>query len=117
MTVMPSMVIALWSDGPAPPRRLSCPAFGSTSRTPQDCNSLISCAVGMALGVVNFIGRIPIWYVVNGARQGFGQHWLRGTIVEHELEKLGTGIVADRVHHPLALDDQTHVEIGDEHAP
>ncbi len=45
-----------------------------------------------------------------------GLHWARRTVVEDELEKLGTGIVADRIHHPLALDDQSHIEIGRENS-
>ncbi len=39
-----------------------------------------------------------------------------GTIVEHELQQLGPGVVADRVHHALALDDEVEIEIGDQHA-
>ena len=50
MTVTPSIVMALWSEGPAPPRRLSAPALGSTSRTPEDCNSLINCSGGSGHG-------------------------------------------------------------------
>src|SRR5260221_11669720 len=60
MTVAPSIVIALWSDGPAPPRRLSTPAVGSTRRTPKDCNSLINRSVGSDIGaagaIIRFIG-------------------------------------------------------------
>src|SRR5580658_1275895 len=108
---MPSMVIALWSEGPAPPRRLSWPAVGSTSRTPQVCNSLISCAVGIGLAVVSFIGRTPICWFVDGPRplQGSDLHGVRGVIVEDEMQEFGTGVMADRIHHPLALDDETHV--------
>src|SRR5271163_3277502 len=114
MTVMPSSVIALWSDGPAPPRRLSCPTLGSTSRTPQDCNSLISCAVGIALGIVGFIGRVPIRSFVDGirSRHRYNLHGVRGTIIENKMKKLGPSIVANRIHHPLALDDEGHVEVG-----
>ncbi|MNN20244.1 hypothetical protein D3C81_1335160 [compost metagenome] len=36
MIVTPSMVTALWSDGPAPPRRLAAPARGSSRRIPTD---------------------------------------------------------------------------------
>jgi hypothetical protein len=43
MIVWPSTVTALWSDGPAPPRRLAAPAPGSASRKPKDCSSVISC--------------------------------------------------------------------------
>ena len=34
ITVRPAMVIALWSEGPAPPRRLGAPARVSASLTP-----------------------------------------------------------------------------------
>ena len=51
MMVTPSTVTALWSDGPAPPRRLGAPAFGSASRKPYDCSSVISCRLE-ASGVV-----------------------------------------------------------------
>jgi len=55
MIVWPSMVTALWSDGPAPPRRLDAPACGSSSRNPKDCSSVISCRllferVGVLMG-------------------------------------------------------------------
>ncbi len=45
MMVTPSMVTALWSDGPAPPRRLAtlAPAPGSARRKPVDCSSVINC--------------------------------------------------------------------------
>src|SRR3954466_14437017 len=43
MMVWPSTVTALWSEGPAPPRRLATPAEGSTSRNPKDWSSVISC--------------------------------------------------------------------------
>jgi hypothetical protein len=36
ITVWPSIVTALWSEGPAPPRRLGAPALGSSSRSPSD---------------------------------------------------------------------------------
>lgn len=32
------------------------------------------------------------------------------------MQQLGSGIMADRIHHPLAFDDQAHVEIGDQDA-
>src|SRR5271170_2778272 len=107
MTVMPSMVIALWSDGPAPPRRLSWPAFGSASRTPQDCNSLISCAVGMALAVVGFIGRARVRSFLHEFLEGRGclrrhnLHGMRRPVVEDEMEQFRAGVMADRIHHPL----------------
>ena len=31
-------------------------------------------------------------------------------------KQLGAGIMPDAVHHPLALDDERHVEVGDDHA-
>src|ERR1700730_17440357 len=98
MTVMSSMVIALWSDGPAPPRRLSWPAFGSTSLTPQDCNSLINCAVGKegcaSVSIVGFIGCTPDRGQGNG-RRGSDFHRARRAIVENEVEKFGAGVMAD----------------------
>src|SRR3954453_11411321 len=98
MTVMPSMVIALWSEGPAPPRRLSWPTFGSTRRTPQDCNSLINCSVGIAVdlafGIVCIMRRAPIRLFGCGLRPGHGLHRPRRAIVENKLEQLGAGVVA-----------------------
>ena len=41
---------------------------------------------------------------------------MRGTIVENKLEQFRTGVMTDRVHHPLALDDDAHVEVGDENS-
>ena len=35
-------------------------------------------------------------------------------VIENEVEKLGARVVADRVHHPLALGDEGEVKIGDE---
>src|ERR1700712_4732313 len=68
MMVWPSTVTALWSDGPAPPRRLAAPAVGSTSRNPKDCSSVInwrlaglSVAAGgvFDMGLLAFIGKAP----------------------------------------------------------
>ena len=47
---------------------------------------------------------------------GKNLHRWRGAVVEQESEKFGAGVVPDRVHHPLALGDQTHVEVGDQQA-
>src|ERR1700760_4631322 len=59
MTVVPSMVSALWSDGPAPPLRLATPDDGSPSRTPWDCSSLIRCSVRSIDDEDGFISRAP----------------------------------------------------------
>src|SRR4249920_3793960 len=56
MIVRPSTVTALWSDGPAPPRRLATPIFGSTSRKPCDWSSVISCWL---VGEAGFIADTP----------------------------------------------------------
>src|SRR5271168_2960675 len=116
ITVAPSMVIGMWSEGPAPPRRLSPPALGSTRRTPKDCNSLISCSVGIGFGCsctrIGFIG----------LSSGGGEGWCgvrqmerdRRAIVPQQRQQFGPCVVADRVHHALALDDQRHVEVGDQ---
>ena len=32
------------------------------------------------------------------------------------MKEFGPGIVADRVHHPFALDDETEIEVGYENA-
>ena len=84
--------------------------------TAQLINELQSCGVGMALGVVSFIGCTPIRKFVNTRphRRELGVHRLRRAIVENETEKLGAGVMADRIHHPLALDDEAEVEVGDE---
>src|ERR1700761_53728 len=103
------MVSALWSDGPAPPRRLSSPAFGSTSRTPKVCNSLISSSVGRVMGL-----SIGNW-VLNG-RRGFKTERFGWAGVQRDVDQFGPRIMADGVHHALALHDQAHVEIGDHHA-
>ena len=39
-----------------------------------------------------------------------------GPVVEHQMHQFGPGIMADTVHHPLALEDEAHVEIGDQDA-
>src|SRR3954466_4265890 len=51
MIVWPSTVTALWSEGPAPPRRLATPAEGLTSRNPKDWSSVISCRLCVGVGV------------------------------------------------------------------
>ena len=43
-------------------------------------------------------------------------HRRSGSVVDQEREQFGARIVADGIHHPLALDDQRHVEIGDQDA-
>src|ERR1700733_12618862 len=118
MIVRPATVIALWSEGPAPPRRLLQPALGSASLTPCDCKALINCSIGIAVAASGFIIGSP------GAGEGKGgklRHsgalqGRRGSIVEIEVEEFGAGIVTDRIHHPLALDDEAHVEIGNKNA-
>src|SRR4051795_4413893 len=83
MIVWPSTVTALWSDGPAPPRRLATPPFGdagSASRNPKDCSSVISwrvCGDSARVGsVVVVMGRAPERVV--GHRRG-GE---RGAVVD-----------------------------------
>src|SRR5271154_2830167 len=90
ITVAPSMVIGMWSEGPAPPRRLSPPALGSTRRTPKDCNSLISCSVGIGFGVsearIGFIG------CSSGSerRRGMGYvHGRGGAVVPQQRQQFG----------------------------
>ena len=38
----------------------------------------------------------------------------RRAIMEHERQQLRPGVVADRIHHALALDDEPEIEIGDQ---
>jgi hypothetical protein len=47
---------------------------------------------------------------------GGGDHRRGRAAVHDKMQQFGSGIVADRIHHPLALDDQAHVEIGDQDA-
>src|ERR1700722_2963791 len=103
---MPSMVIALWSDGPAPPRRLSFPALGSTSLTPKDCNSLINCSVGREFAATCVMVCAPTRRSECGRDRGTGFHRMRGAVVENELQDLRSGVMPHRVHHALALDDE-----------
>ena len=49
-------------------------------------------------------------------RYRLGLHRARRTVVKDELEKFWAGIVADRIHHPLALHDEAHIEIGRENS-
>src|SRR6218665_1667753 len=114
MIVWPSMVTALWSDGPAPPRRLAAPFFaaspGSASRNPKDCNSVMSC--WLCVEGFGFMGHAP-W------GSGWNVHCMhRGgrCVVDGKAQQLGPRVVTDRVHHPFALGDEGHVEIGDDHA-
>src|SRR5437899_2167641 len=108
MMVWPSTVTALWSLGPAPPLRLAAPALGSTSRSPKDCNSVISW---------RFMGRV--WFMVvapgSGKRSCIGlrhaQHGHGGPVVEQQAQQLGPGVVTDRIHHAFALGDQRHVQV------
>src|SRR5580700_5676393 len=102
MKVTPSTIIALWSDGPAPPRRLSTPALGSRIRAPKVWSSLISRSVVRLKRVSPGFGLV---------RQ---MQWPRRARIEVEADQLRPGVMADRVHHPLALDDQRKVEIGDQ---
>src|ERR1700712_2931678 len=111
MIVWPSTVTALWSDGPAPPRRLATPALGepgSASRNPKDCSSVISCRLsgdsgGFGVSVGGFMGIAP---GSDGVHRGRGGG---GTVVDRQAQQLGPRVVADRVHHSLALGDQRHV--------
>src|SRR5271165_422782 len=41
ITVVPITFTALWSEGPAPPRRLGTPSPGSASRRPRVCSSVM----------------------------------------------------------------------------
>src|ERR1700744_3878316 len=101
MTVTPSSVSALWSEGPAPPRRLSAPALGSTSRAPKVCSSLTSCSVCIALDIVWDIEGTP-WLGGDGEGRR-GAHWRRRLVIEDQAEQFRPGIVPHRIHHPLAL--------------
>src|ERR1700759_4089541 len=96
MTVTPSTVMALWSDGPAPPRRLATPAFGSTSLMPWDCSSLIRRSV-RGFGSGSDGGGILV------APMGGCLHGKGGAVGEERAQQFGAGGVPDRVHHPLAL--------------
>ena len=50
------------------------------------------------------------------SRQRFDLKRMRTALIEHEVEELGPSVMADGIHHPLALDDETHVEIGNQNA-
>src|ERR1700733_1482244 len=110
ITVMPSTVTALGSDGPAPPRRLSTPAFGSASRTPKLCNSLISCSVGRLMAV-SFGGKRRLERTLRCEMQRTGR-----TLIELDADEFGTRVMADGIHHSLALDDEGEIEVGEENA-
>src|SRR5471030_1926374 len=112
MMVTPSIVTALWSDGPAPPRRLAAPALGSTSRTPKDCNSLISTSVGS----ICFIGGVPLNSLGVLLEECGSVHRRGWAIVEIEAQKFGPGVMPHRIHHAFALDDQPHIQIGQQDA-
>jgi hypothetical protein len=69
----------------------------------------------MAVGTVGFIrctpGRQCCW------RGGSPKlHRPRRAIIENKMKELGPGIVADRIHHPLALDDEAEIEVGHQDA-
>src|SRR3954468_24800310 len=118
---MPSTVMALWSDGPAPPRRLSAPTLGSTSRTPKDCSSFINFSAGIrssagkTVRTIGFIGLVPgfEWHEGRSTLRGYSAHGGGLSVVEVEAEEFRPGIMSHRVHHSLTLDDQTHVQVGD----
>ena len=111
MTVMPSTVIALWSEGPAPPRRLSTPGLRISQPHPEglqlvdqlrrsacgDCGVAASSARRSHSPLVDRRSGHAARSISIGARR---------TIIENEAEKLGPRIMADRIHHPLALDDE-----------
>src|SRR5271156_2215838 len=118
MIVRPAIVIALWSEGPAPPRRLSQPAPGSASLTPCDCKALINCSIGSAkCGSGFIIGSSKIW---EGERDEMRRRRCLqracDAVVEFEMHEFGARVMADRIHHAFALDDEAPVEIGDEYA-
>src|SRR3954452_19760110 len=98
MIVWPSTVTALWSDGPAPPRRLAAPAEGSTSRHPKDCNSVISWRLEGLVGVVMVGASVGgVGCRNRGAcrhREGGGG----GSVVDGEAQQFGPRVVADRIH-------------------
>ena len=82
---------------------------------PKDCNSLISSSVFIGVGLVCSIERAP-GRGRCGGRDGQRRHRRLRSVVEREREQFRPRVMADLVHHPLALDDQRHVEIGDEDA-
>jgi hypothetical protein len=49
-------------------------------------------------------------------REMHGHGGLRRPVVDGERQQLGPRVVADRIHHSLALGDQRHVEVGHHHA-
>ncbi len=52
-----------------------------------------------------------------GVEVGMGcDHRVCRAIVDDEMQQFGPRIVADGIHHPLALEDQAHVEIGNQDA-
>src|ERR1700710_671582 len=107
------MVMALWSEGPAPPRRPETPRSESASRKPSDWRSVIRLRL---VEGTNFTGvMVCIRVAPGGGLAGSGQRRLR-RVAQHEAEQFGPRVMADAVHHPLALDDQRHVEIGDHQA-
>src|SRR3954471_24006319 len=98
----------MWSDGPAPPRRLSPPVRGSTRRTPKDCNSLISRSVGIVVGETLGSCWASIGFIGLCSRAGEGCRIGRvqrrgGAVVPQQRQQFGARVVADRIHHPLAL--------------
>src|SRR5437879_5005620 len=104
MMVTPSTVTALWSDGPAPPRRLAAPAAGSSRRSPTDCSSVRSSVTDNRLeaGVISleFMVGAP---VVVGECGGHGRCCRRRPVVDGKAEQFRPGVVPHRIHHSLAL--------------
>ncbi len=93
ISVWPAMVIALWSDGPAPPRRPSAPAPASASRRPSDCSSVISVRARSAEGGVG-IGRVWFMEVLPG-RCGLVGAASGRLVAQDQLQQLRPGVVAD----------------------
>lgn len=43
-------------------------------------------------------------------------HWRGRTVVDQQRQQFGAGVMPNGIHHALTLDDQRHIEIGDQDA-
>src|SRR5271166_2089143 len=108
ITVSLATWTALWSDGPAPPARLSPGPRGSSQRSPKAWSSETSSGRSAGRRAVGRIGSDRFMDGISGksGQRGGGGSVVRvrvRTAVDEERKELGPRVVPDAVHHSLAL--------------
>src|SRR6185295_7581992 len=132
MMVWLPRLMALWSEGPAPPLRARPGPARSDQRSPSDCSSAKSCdkdARGRDRSGKDRLSGVVLAVRNKGSDRFMCQgscfscdilsdrrHGGVGLAIDDQRQQLGAAVVTDAVHHALALRDQGEIEIGHHHA-